>query len=573
MAGFTIPNNDVAAWSGQSEIFETDLRIIAAGAAGYRVLSGCEVTAQGSPDMTVHVSGGVARPGNATLLDIVADDLAVTAADATLWRLDLVSIDDVGSLIYTAGTAATFTAVKPPDLPASSTALAFLTIPPAATVIGADQIVDKRMLSEGEDPAIVTDHGNVTTSETFDFADSGAHSGTVTGDLEIVLAATGASGAQECIVSVLLTMNGTPGHTFTYDGAISFAGGITPTIDTAAAARNLFVGYSGDGGTTWLLELVGQGPIGATGGAIAIPYVFSTTTTDADPGSGNLRLSNATQDAATVVRADLLASDGSDWSAVLDTLDDSTNTVKGHIRLFKTADPSAWLLFTVSAVAAPSGYRNITVANVGGSSASPFSNADPITLAFTRAGDAGSSGSASVATDGIWDAAGDLAVGTGADTAAKLTKGAAGTVPTAGASTLAYAFPPGHEFDYVEFTGNVSVTATTEAAANPVVTGGAVTYDGSTAVMIEFFSPQVLPVSATVSTNFFLYDGASSIGEIGLCRFSAFAPVRLSRRITPSNAAHTYSIRATVGSGTGSVGAGAGGVGNSMPGYIRITKA
>lgn len=31
-----------------------------------------------------------------------------------------------------------------------------------------------------------------------------------------------------------------------------------------------------------------------------------------------------------------------------------------------------------------------------------------------------------VATDAIWDAAGDLAVGTGADTAAKLTKGAAG---------------------------------------------------------------------------------------------------------------------------------------------------
>jgi hypothetical protein len=34
----------------------------------------------------------------------------------------------------------------------------------------------------------------------------------------------------------------------------------------------------------------------------------------------------------------------------------------------------------------------------------------------------------SVATDAIWDAAGDLAVGTGADTAAKLTKGADGLV-------------------------------------------------------------------------------------------------------------------------------------------------
>jgi hypothetical protein len=42
---------------------------------------------------------------------------------------------------------------------------------------------------------------------------------------------------------------------------------------------------------------------------------------------------------------------------------------------------------------------------------------------------------ASVATDTIWDAAGDLAVGSGADTAAKLTKGADGTVLTIDAAT------------------------------------------------------------------------------------------------------------------------------------------
>jgi hypothetical protein len=41
---------------------------------------------------------------------------------------------------------------------------------------------------------------------------------------------------------------------------------------------------------------------------------------------------------------------------------------------------------------------------------------------------AAAAGGGSVATDAIWDAAGDLAVGTGADTAAVLTKGAAGGV-------------------------------------------------------------------------------------------------------------------------------------------------
>lgn len=46
--------------------------------------------------------------------------------------------------------------------------------------------------------------------------------------------------------------------------------------------------------------------------------------------------------------------------------------------------------------------------------------------AGTETGLAGGGGGGSVATDTIWDAAGDLAVGTGADTAARLAKGSAG---------------------------------------------------------------------------------------------------------------------------------------------------
>src|SRR6188768_4159308 len=56
--------------------------------------------------------------------------------------------------------------------------------------------------------------------------------------------------------------------------------------------------------------------------------------------------------------------------------------------------------------------------------------------------------SASVATDAIWDAAGDIVQGTGANTAARLALGAAGTVVRSTGSTNAYAYPPGYEFDY-----------------------------------------------------------------------------------------------------------------------------
>jgi hypothetical protein len=188
-------------------------------------------------------------------------------------------------------------------------------------------------------------------------------------------------------------------------------------------------------------------------------------------------------------------------------------------------------------------------------------------------------GAGDVATDAIWDAAGDLAVGTGPNTAAKLTKGAAGTVPTAGASTLAYAFPPGYELDYVEKTSDTSLTATAEATADTVVTGSSVAYDGSTPVIIEFFAPRIAP-HATGSHYVWvtLYDGSSSIGQWGLFQNPAASadgkPCLLSRRLTPSAASHTYSVRAYCGPGStsGTVYAGVGGSGAAMPAYIRITR-
>jgi hypothetical protein len=130
----------------------------------------------------------------------------------------------------------------------------------------------------------------------------------------------------------------------------------------------------------------------AAGGAMAIPYTFSTTTTDSDPGAGTLRLDNATQNAATTIRADLLGADGSTWTDVLNTFDDSTNTVKGSIRLTKTTDATKFLIFNVSALASPSGYKNITVAISAYSAASPFSNGDALVMHFSRAGDVGATG-------------------------------------------------------------------------------------------------------------------------------------------------------------------------------------
>ena len=185
----------------------------------------------------------------------------------------------------------------------------------------------------------------------------------------------------------------------------------------------------------------------------------------------------------------------------------------------------------------------------------------------------------SVATDAIWDAAGDLVQGTGANTAARLAVGASGTYVRSSGATNAYAFPPGHEFTYAEITSPVSVTSTTESAGDTIVTAGAVTFDGSTVALIEFSCPYANAQATEGQVLFItLYDGSSDVGRLGLIKSATatadYRPLRLARRITPSAASHTYSIRGHLGgAGTGSVGAGAAGSGAYFPAFIRITKA
>lgn len=155
------------------------------------------------------------------------------------------------------------------------------------------------------------------------------------------------------------------------------------------------------------------------------------------------------------------------------------------------------------------------------------------------------------------------------------TMSADGTNKKITATELAAGLSARSELAYAEFTSPVSITATVEASADSVVSAGAVTFDGSTEVFVEFFCPAARPAaSASVSLEVWLFDGSSSIGRIALINSQAAnnanTPVEGRRRLTPSAASHTYSVRATVTSGTGSVTAGAGGAGNYVPGYIRI---
>lgn len=85
-------------------------------------------------------------------------------------------------------------------------------------------------------------------------------------------------------------------------------------------------------------------------------------------------------------------------------------------------------------------------------------------------------GGTTVATDTIWDAAGDLVQGTGADTAAKLSIGASGTHLTSNGSTAAWTVPPGTLLAIVKNVTGGSKTTTSSTQADVDATNSLVTF-------------------------------------------------------------------------------------------------
>lgn len=130
---------------------------------------------------------------------------------------------------------------------------------------------------------------------------------------------------------------------------------------------------------------------------------------------------------------------------------------------------------------------------------------------------------------------------------------------------------------YTELTSDFAITATTEATANTIVTAPAVTFNGSTVCWVEFGCTSWFHSATEGRLNLWLYDGAASIGRIGwvTAPFTAnlpAMPIAVRRKLTPSAAAHTFSLRGSTAAGTATIYAGAGGITALMPGYIRIVR-
>ena len=131
----------------------------------------------------------------------------------------------------------------------------------------------------------------------------------------------------------------------------------------------------------------------AAGGAVSMQYAFDSTTTDSDPGSGILRLDNATQNTATTIRVDDLDSNGIDLSGMIELIDNSTSTNKGYLTLRDADEAGKWIVFSVSAVTDQSGYYNIAVSVAASSATNPLTDSTSVLLDFSPTGDKGETGS------------------------------------------------------------------------------------------------------------------------------------------------------------------------------------
>jgi hypothetical protein len=141
---FTIESNDTAFNANQSRIYETDFSILVAGYAGTGVLTGCGVTAQGSPDMTVAVAAGTIQPSaGVAAVTVTSGNVTIGTADGTNPRIDLITASAAGVKTVTAGTAAANP--KPAGLPSGHVALAYVYVPASDTTMASNQITDKRV--------------------------------------------------------------------------------------------------------------------------------------------------------------------------------------------------------------------------------------------------------------------------------------------------------------------------------------------------------------------------------------------------------------------------------------------
>ena len=163
-----LPNEADAFHANQAEPDSVDFEILLLGQQRTGVISGCAVTESSPAAQTIDVAlGEVVETGEQISVAVQAD-VAVTAADGTNPRFDLVTINGSGTVVVTAGTAAAQPVL--PAIPASSVPLAALYIAASDNTHADNQINDKRVFVADRHVFNVKDFGATGDNSTDDTA-------------------------------------------------------------------------------------------------------------------------------------------------------------------------------------------------------------------------------------------------------------------------------------------------------------------------------------------------------------------------------------------------------------------
>ena len=172
-------------------------------------------------------------------------------------------------------------------------------------------------------------------------------------------------------------------HIYNINGVVTSAS----TYSKIAVDHIVSAGTIADG-VAVNLEFVRTGDRGPNAG---LDMIFETATTDTDQGAGKLWLNHGTVSSATVVYLDDVDDNSVSINSFVDSFDDSSSSVKGHIQFEKQFDPAVFAMFNVTgSVTSASTYSKVACTYVTG--AGSFSDGDKISTTFIRGGDKGDQG-------------------------------------------------------------------------------------------------------------------------------------------------------------------------------------
>ncbi len=129
--------------------------------------------------------------------------------------------------------------------------------------------------------------------------------------------------------------------------------------------------------------------------AVAWKYTFDNSTSMADPGTGDIRLNNATLASVTNIAIDATSADtgNPDVSDLIASIDDGTNsTHEGYIFVRKSGTPATFMAYSVTgAIVDNTGWLQIPVTH--SASGGSLTNGDALYISFSRSGNVGATGS------------------------------------------------------------------------------------------------------------------------------------------------------------------------------------